>query len=369
MNRPLSILHTEASQGWGGQELRILTEARGLIARGHRVEIATGADTPLLRAAPDYGVPVHPLALSRKRPAVLMGLRRLMREGGFDVVNTHSHTDSLLAALACSLTREAPALVRSRHISAPVSRSPLNRWIYGRLAQAVVTTGESIREHVIAQTGAQPTRVLSVPTGIDGERFAPGDAGAVRAALGLPADAFLVGIVATLRSWKGHRFLLEALAALPDPRLRVVVVGDGPQRHALEAMAVGPGLAGRVAFAGNRDDVPDWLRAFDVFCLPSTGNEGVPQGLVQAMMTGLPCVTTPAGSIAELVAHERTGLLVPMEDAPALAAAIDRLFRDAALRDRLGTAARAHALAHHGLDRMLDTMTRVFLAARERRAP
>ena len=131
-----------------------------------------------------------------------------------------------------------------------------------------------------------------MPTGIDTARFRPGDRNAARATLDLPLDRKLVGIVATLRSWKGHRFLIEAM---PGRTRDLAIVGDGPQRAALEALVAKHGLRARVTFAGNQADVVPWLQALDVFALPSYANEGVPQALIQAMLVGLPCVTTNVG--------------------------------------------------------------------------
>jgi glycosyltransferase involved in cell wall biosynthesis len=158
-----------------------------------------------------------------------------------------------------------------------------------------------------------------VPTGIASDRFPPTDAALRRARrleLGLPPNAPVVGIVATLRSWKGHRYLIEALRALPDARTRLVIVGDGPQREALAALAAAPDIAGRVIFAGNRNDVAPWLQSFDVFALPSYANEGVPQALLQAMFTGLPAVTTDAGAIPEIAIDGETALVVPRKTPP-----------------------------------------------------
>jgi len=166
--------------------------------------------------------------------------------------------------------------------------------------------------------------------------------------------------VATLRSWKGHRFLVEAMTRLPN--LMLLIVGDGPQRAALEEQVDALGLRERVRFAGNQADVVPWLQALDVFVLPSYANEGVPQALVQAMLVGLPCITTTAGSIAELATHEATALVVPVQDAPALAAAIERLVSDAPLAARLGAAARAHCAAQFSYTGMLDRMEAVYRA-------
>ena len=366
----MKILHTEASLGWGGQEIRILTEAAGMIARGHAVELACPAEARIFAEAPRHGVPAHAVPIGRKSLSGLLAMRRFLRAHPCDVVNTHSSTDTWLAALA-SLGWSAPPLVRTRHISAPVPDNRATRWLYRRASTHVVTTGEALREQLIRDNDLPAARVTSVPTGIAPERFPPTDAAVRRARrleLGLPPDAPIVGIVATLRSWKGHRYLIEALRALPDARTRLVIVGDGPQRDALAALAAAPDIAGRVVFAGNRNDVAPWLQSFDVFALPSYANEGVPQALLQAMFTGLPAVTTDAGAIPEIAIDGETALVVPREDAAALAGALGRLLADADLAGRLGRAARERVLARHGLAAMLDRMESVFAQAAGGRA-
>jgi glycosyltransferase involved in cell wall biosynthesis len=290
-------------------------------------------------------------------------LRRLLRERRFDVVNTHSSTDSWLAALALAGTRGAPALVRTRHISAPVPHNFATRWLYARATQRIVTTGERLRAQVIAETGVDAARVVSIPTGIDLARFSPGDAAAARAAVGLPPNAPIVGIVATLRSWKGHRYLLEAVAGMARKDVHLAIVGDGPQREALQARARELGLGDRATFAGNREDVAPWMRAFDLFCLPSYANEGVPQALMQAMACGLPLVTTPVGSIDEIVADGETGVMVRPEDAGALREAIERLLGDEAGRRALGVRAAARARERFGEALMVQRMLAVFAEA------
>ena len=361
----MKILHTEASRGWGGQEIRILTEAAGMIARGHTVEVACPAGARIFAEAPRYGVPAQALPIGRKNLSGLIAMRRFLRTHSYDVVNSHSSTDTWLAALAC-LGWPAPPLVRTRHISAAVPDNRATRWLYSRATTHVVTTGEALREQLIRDNSLPPSQVTSVPTGIDPDRFPPTDATKRRARrmeLGLPPEAPIVGIVATLRSWKGHRYLIEALAALPSPDTRLVIVGDGPQRSALEAQADALGLRSRIVFAGNCDDVSPWLQSLDVFALPSYANEGVPQALLQAMFTALSAVTTDAGAIPEIAIDGKTALVVPRENAAALAAALGRLLADSALAERLGRAAREHVSARHSLGTMLERMESVFAQA------
>jgi glycosyltransferase involved in cell wall biosynthesis len=355
----LSIVHTESSLGWGGQEIRILAESQGLIRRGHAVTLVCPPEARIFAEAGRWDVPAVALPIARKRLAALRAATGWFRGHACDVACTHSSTDSWLVALAArSLGRPFP-IVRMRHIAAPVPRNPLSRWLYGSAAAKVVTTGESIRRALVNENRIDGKRIESVPTGSDAGRFRPGSRAAARAKLGLPAEAMLAGIVATLRSWKGHRYLVEAMREVPA-NVRLVAVGDGPQREALEARIAQLGLRERVHMAGDQADVLPWLQALDLFALPSYANEGVPQALVQAMLCGLPCITTTAGSISELAAHEATALVVPPKDAPALAAAIRRLAENEGLRRELGQAARKHCVENFSYERMLDRMEAIY---------
>ena len=357
--RRLSVVHTESSLGWGGQEIRILAEAQGLIRRGHEVTLLCPREARIFAEAAGWGVPAVALPIGRKRVAALRALLEWFRDNRRDVVNTHSSTDSWLAALALLTLGMPVPIVRTRHISAAVRRNPLSRWLYGRAAERIVTTGEMLRRQLIEVNGIDPARIESVPTGIDASRFRPGNRDAARSRLGLAAGRTLVGIVATLRSWKGHRYLLEAMRLLPDA-VELVVVGDGPQREALGQQVAKLGLAARVRMAGEQADVLPWLHALDIFALPSYANEGVPQALVQAMLCGLPCITTAAGGISELATHEATALVVPARDAHALATAVTRLAENEGLRRELGEAARKHCVENFSYERMLDRMEAIY---------
>ena len=352
----MRIVHTESSLGWGGQEIRILSESQGLRRRGHDVWLLCPSEARIYGEAPKWGLPAAALPIARKSVAGFRALRGWLKAHRCDVVSTHSSTDSWLSALALASLGWPVPMVRTRHISAPVSKDPLTRWLYARAADRIVTTGEALKRELVERNGFPAKRIESVPTGVDPEVFRPGDRQAARTALGLPAEALLIGIVATLRSWKGHRYLLEAL---PEGA-QLVVVGDGPQRAALEARVKELGIAGRVRFAGNQADVVPWLHAFDIFALPSYANEGVPQALLQAMLSGLPCVTTTIGGIAELAKDGVTALVVPARDVPILRAALHRLCEDPRLARKLGSEARQHCVASFSRERMLERMEGIY---------
>ena len=362
--RPLVIAHTESSEGWGGQEIRILSEAAGMQSRGHRVVVHGAHGSRIVAEAPRFDVPAVALAIGRKRPAGVIAMRRALHAAPFDIVNTHSSTDTWLTAVALRVGgRARPVLVRTRHVSVPVPNDAATRWLYGKATRRLVTTGESLRATLIRDNAIDPERIESIPTGIDGTRFAPGDKLAARIAVGLPPEPRLIGIVATLRSWKGHRFLLDAFARHESRETRLVIVGDGPQRAALEAQVDALSLRDRVVFAGQQNDVAPWLRALDVFALPSYANEGVPQALLQAMFCGVACITTDAGAIPEIARNDETALVVAKEDVAALAEGLDQLLGNVELRTRLAANARALVVSRYGLPAMLDRMEAAFRRA------
>jgi len=353
----LHIVHTESSAGWGGQELRILTESRGMIARGHRLTLIAPAETRISAEAGKYGVETVALTIAKKRPRGVFALRRWLAANRPDVVNTHSSTDSWLAALS----GWAP-IVRTRHISAPVRANFANRWLYGSATRRVVTTGEFLRRHLLETLRLAPGHVVSIPTGIDLEKFDRSKTRSARPELGIPADALVFGIVATLRSWKGHQQLLDAFEKLPV-KTHLVIAGDGPQRAPIESRIAGSGLRSRIHFLGHRDDVPELLAAMDCFVLPSYANEGVPQAIVQAMAMELPVVSTRVGAIDEAVRDGETGILLPAKDPAALAAAMRSLAENSSKRNEFGAAGRRLAEREFSLERMLASMEAVFYAA------
>jgi glycosyltransferase involved in cell wall biosynthesis len=167
----------------------------------------------------------------------------------------------------------------------------------------------------------------------------------------------VIGSVGRLDAMKAHDVLLRALARLDGARL--VVVGEGAGRPGLEKLAAELGVADRVELPGWADAPAEELVGFDVFCLPSR-SEGFPLSVVEAMLAGLPVVATRVGSVAELVADGRTGLVVERDDVDGLTAALARLRDDAGLRARLGAAGRERARARYTVEHMARAYERLW---------
>jgi len=362
------IVHTESSVVMGGQERRVLAESLGMRDRGHDVWIATPPGGALAERAAAVGLDVIPLSFRRSLlPISARSLASVVRRVKPDVLNSHSSADSWSAALARWLGPLPGALVRSRHISARVAPGTLHRFLYGQ-ADHVITTGESVRADLAASGLVPPDRSTSIPTGVNLERFQPlpGRRADARQFLGVEAEGPVIGVVAYLRRDKGHAVLLRAIPRIltSQPACSLVIVGDGPERINLEALARELGIETSVRFAGLREDIPIVLSAFDIFCQPSVRNEGVPQSVLQAGAAELPVVSTTVGGIPEAVVHGETGFVVPPDDPGELAGAISTLLADARLRSRMGQAGRRHVSQRFSVQRMLDLTEEAYSAAR-----
>lgn len=358
----MNIIHTESSCGWGGQEIRILEESRGLIQRGYNVCIICPRESRIFEEAPKYEVPVHSIPIARKNLKGLFAIRNWIKENTIDIINTHSSTDSWLTALSCMSITNAPPIIRTRHLSTTVHRNLPTWWLYRHAAQHLVVTGEALKQQLINENGIPPDRITSVPTGIDTSRFHPRDRKLCREKLGLPSNAIIVGILATLRDWKGHTVLFNAINKIykSHPTLRVLIVGDGPYRDRLDNHLKNLQIVNRVLFVGHQDNPEIWLGAMDIFTLPSWGDEGVSQALMQAMATGLPVITTPIGGLTEAVINDLTGLIAQPRDSNDLASSIDKLINNKTLAKQLGTNAIIHIQKNFERNIMLDHMESIF---------
>jgi glycosyltransferase involved in cell wall biosynthesis len=349
-----TVLHTEASPGLGGQEVRTLNESRWTVERGWRVLLAGQPDGKLIERARAAGVETVAVRMRGAfDPRALAALVRLIRRERVSLVHTHSSVDAWLGGMAARLCRVP--VIRTRHVSIRIRRgpNPVYRW----LADRVITSGEAIRRMVM-DVGVPPERVVAIPAGVNLETF-PFGARAPETARELGLGAPVIGSVAMFRGSKGHPQLLQAFALIREkrPEATLLLVGDGIRRTWVEQLAREAKLSDSVVFTGFRPDVPALLGTMDCFALASTRTEGVPQALLQAFAAGVPVVASRIGGIPEVVTDERTGLLVESESVEALAAGIARVLDDpaaAAHRARAGRALVEARFSHRtALDRLL----------------
>ena len=312
------LLHTEASPGWGGQEIRILAEAQAFRARGWRVLLACRPKSRLLAEAREAGIPASPISMRGALDLLsCLALRRLMKIERVDLVHTHSSVDSWLATAAAKSL--GLPVVRGRHVSIVVRR---RRALVYHLADRVITSGEAVKR-VLITAGVSPEKIVTVPAGVDTERFAARVSGdRVRKEFGIEGP--VVGMVAMFRSSKGHRVFFEAVREIRRmrPDARFLVVGDGIGRPDVEGEIRRLELEKVITLTGYRRDIPEVMAAMDCLVLPAIRSEGIPQVIVQALALGKPVVASAVGGIPEVIHEGKTGILVPPGNSTALAQAI-----------------------------------------------
>ena len=294
-------------------------------------------------------------------------LARLLRRLAPDVV--HSRNWGTLDAVPAARLARVGAVVHGEHgreASDPQGlssrRNRLRRWL-GPLVDRFVTVSFDLAGWLETTVGLPPRKIVTIHNGVDLRRFTDEAPAPARGLLGLPAEGVVIGAVGRLDPVKDHLGLLDACAALGGDRddWTLVLVGEGPCRAALEARAARSDLAGRIRLLGARSDVPDLLRAFDLFVLPSIA-EGISNTVLEAMATGLPVIATRTGGNPELVEDGVTGALVPVGDRAALARALRAQLADAHLRRLQGKAGRQRAAAEFSLERMAGRYAELYRA-------
>ena len=322
---------------WGGAEI-VLGHLLGELDERFDVSLL-GVDPAVLERIaarrPGMSWTVVPAVRSKRDLAAMWSQRRHMARMSPDIVQLNLPVPSadrytVLAALTLART----PVVAIEHLPMGTSRpgaQRLVRWTAPRLAAVVGVSGRAAQQ-IEQLVGLPPGAVRVVPNGVPDP--------APRRPVPVPPGPLVIGAVGRLHRHKGFDVLLHALAALPDVHL--VLIGDGPERPALEQLVGDLRLGRRVTMLGWSDDASGQLRSFDILAVPSR-SEGLPLVLLEGMFAGVPIVATTVGGVPDAVEDGRSALLVPPDDVAALTSALRRLSAEEPLRRRLGAAAQGEA--------------------------
>ena len=345
---PLRVLHLGSPTGLFGAERWILALVGHIQTREVHSIVSVLRDAPGYRAelceqAARLGVETHIIeAPGRFSLSGVAALRRFIRERQIDILHTHGYKTDLVGLLATLGTR-------CRIVSTPHGWSvekDLKLRVYeaiDRVSFSFMSAVAPLSEQMRRELSRMPwlrRRLHLIRNGVDlSEVHAAPDACAELEAFKARGQ-FRLGYIGRLVPAKGLDTLVRALALVPDRRVQLCMIGEGPQRDELEALAKQLGVAERVNFYGYRADRLSFLKQMDAFVLPSL-SEGIPRSVLEAMAANVAVVASDIPGCRVLVHEGRTGLLAPVGDAPAFAAAIARVVGDADLRARLAAAGRA----------------------------
>jgi glycosyltransferase involved in cell wall biosynthesis len=356
----LTILHTESSMGWGGQENRSLLESEELVKRGHKAIILCQPKSGLAKRAQKSGIRI---ALVRMRtsfdPVAINLVRGLLRKEKINIINTHSSRDSWIATIGAWLSGRKHIVVRTRHLAIGIKKS----LTYTLLPDKIVTVSEYVRRLFMDQ-GIQPDKVITIPSGIDLMKFDPSKTdNTLREEIGINQADPLVVMVAILRFNKGHYYFVNAAKKVIEdfPDTKFLIVGDGPQRKNIERYVNELDLRNNVLMLGLRDDIPRILASADIYVMPSL-REGMGQSTMEAMAMGVPVIVSNVGGLPELVIDNQTGIVVPPKDVSSLAKAMITMLSDKEKSRRLAEAARQSIRDKYSIERTIDKTLELYAA-------
>lgn len=359
---PVKICHVVLSLDVGGLE-RVVLRLLSRLDRSRWTPVVVALDEPgaLAGGLGRLGIPLRVMGRGAGLDADLaVRLSALLRQEGARLVHTHNTAAHLYGSIAAHLARgrdegRGPRVVHTKHgrNQPDLPRHVLVNRLASALSDRIVAVSNDAATVALEIERVRRDKVVTIGNGVDTQEYRPAaDAASARAALGTPAGGFHVGCVARLAAIKDHRTLLEAFARLRSarPDAHLTLVGDGPERAALEERAARLGVGGAVTFAGVQANVAPLLAAFDVFALSSL-SEGISLTLLEAASAGLAVVATRVGGNGEVVVDGETGLLVPPADPAALAEALAAI---AARPDRaaMGRAGRTLVERQFSVERM-----------------
>jgi glycosyltransferase involved in cell wall biosynthesis/membrane protease YdiL (CAAX protease family) len=340
-----------SSPSWGGMEMEAVFSAAALAERGYPVLFLARRGTPIEREARERDLAVFPiLSGSHIAPLTILRAARLFRKNAVRLVHAEYSKDLWTVVPAARLAGGVPVIL-TKHIASSIDKKdPLHRFLFSRTAR-VVAISSAIRENLLKRTPIPPERIVTIPNGVDLERFK--DWGSfraeARAEFGIRPDAPLAGLVGRISRGKGHLEFLRAAAAVKKrvPGVRFLIVGSvtkGEEATAREAEALAreAGLEEDVRFTGFRGDIPRILSALDVLVVPSR-SEAFGIVVVEGMAAGRPIVASGRAGILDIVSDGETGILFPPDDSEKLAEALVRVLEDPDLGRAMGERGRRRA--------------------------
>ncbi len=370
----MNILHVFSTLPIGGAEDRLRTLLLNMDRdRFHPVVCCIGEKGVIGDEIESFGFEVISLGRMKHRRwdwRIVRDLISIIRDRKIDLMHTQLYHANMYGRLA-AFRAGVPVVITECNVykTYKFKRKVINRFL-GKRTDRVIAVSNSVRDYVLERDGLDPAKVTVVNNGVDITRFKPAtnqEKVEIRRSLGIDPDLELLGTVSRLSSQKGHTYLLKAFASTLEafPDLKLLIVGSGSLEEELKREAAGLDLIDSVRFLGARRDVPEILKALDIFVMPSLW-EGFPRALLEAMATGLPVVAARVGGVPDAIEDRVSGLLVEPTDVDGLADSVSAVLTDSALAMKLGNNAREVVEGSFSVSFMADNMARLYREVLER---
>ena len=349
----MKILHVETGRHLYGGPQQVIYLVSALLERGHECTLVCPPESGVDSAARAADMQVRNLFCAGDLDLPFAyRLTQYIQTSSPDLVHCHSRRGAdVLGGLAASFA-DVPAVVSRRVDNTEMRLMAALRY---RPFRKIIAISEAIAA-VLRDHDVDADKIEVIRDAVDTARFEkPVDIGAFRKEFSIPKEATIIGAAGQLIPRKGHRYLLQAIADLRHkyPKIRLVIFGDGHLNNQLRAQAATLGLGEVVQFAGFREDLDDFMGAFDIFVHPALA-EGLGVVTLKAAAAGVPVIGFDAGGLPEAIVDGETGILVSPENVEELRAAIASLISSDNLRQQMGAAGQQRMQSEFSIDTMAD---------------
>lgn len=365
---PLKVLHVIHSSALSGPQRHLLDIAKAIDKDRFQVEVAC-PEGWLKDELKKNGVMTHEVELKDKFSIrSLLSLYRIVRSRGYNIIHAHMGRTGLYARLTGVFTG-TPVIVTEHLVAYDHSwiKNSLKRRLHllghilsNRITGLVIAVSKEARDAYISRQGIAPEKVITIHNFIDTDIVATEDeAEDIRRKLGIDKESIVVGFLGRLDWRKGLRTIVDAAEGLDG--VKFLIVGDGEARDELMDEIKRKGLDRNFILTGLRQDVPQLMRAMDIFIFPTeAGYESFGIAVIEAMAAGTPVIASNIGPLREIVVNGKNGILIPQKDPNALRYAIEELIRDGALRKRIGEEGQRTVLERFSLKKAIREIEKVY---------
>jgi glycosyltransferase involved in cell wall biosynthesis len=329
MEDKIKILYVFAALPVGGAEQVLVIELQGLDKTRFTPMVCVISEKgPVGEIIEKMGIPVMPLHRMKKNRfdhRIIREIKEIILREKISLVHTHLYDGGKYGRMAARMAG-VPGIIHTVHNIYVKRRTKyhLINWALSFFTDRIIAVSGAVKESLIRYDRIKPEKVQVIYNGIDFQKFNDHvSSREVRSELGIKPEDFVIGVIARLEEQKGHRYLLEALAQKPELLVpfKILIIGDGKLRPALEEESRKRGLSSHVLFLGTRKPISPMLKAMDLFLLPSLW-EGFSMAILEALAAGVPVIATRVGGAEEVITSGEDGFLIPPGDVQSLAEAL-----------------------------------------------